>query len=269
MSTSPSQVPPPPPPTVPPSNPPSPPTGKRVSPLLWVLVGCGVLLVLVAVALLVGGVLIARKAKSVLGEVRDNPAMVVAKAVVAANPEVELVSADDDAGTITVRNKKTGELLTVDLEEAKRGKFTFTTGEGKRLQVTAQGGEGGTVRIESEEGEMTFGEGAQADIPEFLPVYPGMRLENIASARLASGATGGSWRFTASASPQAILDFYRREMEGKGFQVTVTSSQRGREVSGGLLHATADGGAQVLTLMVGAKGGGSEGTLSLEMKSGE
>ncbi len=266
MSTSSSQVPPPPPPPAPPAHTPPSPARKGVSPLVWVLVGCGVLLVLVAVALLIGGVLVARKAKSVLGEVQDNPAMVVAKALVAANPEVELVSADEDAGTITVRNKKTGEVLTVDLEEAKRGKFTFTTGEGKRVQVTTEGEEGGTVHIESEEGEVAIGEGVEAEVPEFLPVYPGMRLEGTASARLASGATGGLWRFTASATPQAILDFYRREMEAKGFQVSVTTNRRGREVAGGLLHATVDGGAQVLTVMVAAAAGGSEGTVSFEMK---
>ena len=96
----------PPPQPVPPAAPPAPQSGTKTSPLVWVLVGCGGIVLLVAVIMLVAGMFVAKKAGSYLKDAEKNPAMAAAKMIVAMNPELETVSADEDAGTITIRNKK-------------------------------------------------------------------------------------------------------------------------------------------------------------------
>ncbi len=263
MATTPSTPPPPPSPAAPTATPPR----KGVSPIVWVLVGCGALLVIAALVLLGAGIFVAKKARDVVGDVERNPALAAAKLLAATNPEIEVVSSDDTAQTVTLRNRRTGETVTVDLEDVKKGRIAFTTGEGKRVAITASGEEGGGLHIESEQGEMAIVGGGEK-FPSFLPRFPGLRLQHAMSSTAAEGSTA-IWQFTSSDPPEAILEFYRREMEAKGFSVTVNTSRQAGRVSGGVVHATVDDDAQVLQVMVTAAASGSEGTLTFQMKPRE
>lgn len=267
MSTTPTQMPPPPPP-VGPTPPLTPPPKKGVSPLVWVLVGCGALLALAALVLLVAGFFVAKKVKDVAGDFEKNPAMAAAKVIAAANPDVEVISADDDAGTITLRNRKTGEEITMDLEDVKKGRIRFKTGEGKQVDVQVQDQGSGGLRVDSDEGTMTFGGGDEASLPPFLPTYPGLRLASTISGTFEHGMSG-AWQFASNDPPQQILDFYQRELERTGFEVSVNTTRQGGRVSGGMLHASVDDGRQTVNVAVTASGGGSEGTITFEKQSGE
>ncbi len=262
MASVPPQIPQPPPPP-----PPAAPAKKKVSPWVWVGLGCGVLMIVVLLILLLGGLLVARKVKQIAGDLSDNPAMVAAKLIVAANPDLEVVSADEGAETITLRNKKTGEEVTVDLEDVKKGRIHFRTGEGKEVNVDVGTDEDrGVIRVESDEGKLVIGGAADAQLPEWLPSYPGLRLSGTMSGS-SGGGVGEVWGFEASDLPQDVLDFYQRELEGKGFEVTVNTVRQHGRVTGGNLHATTGDGAQMVNVMATEKDGGSEGTIAYEMKS--
>ncbi len=86
---------------------------KGLGPLAWIGIGCGALVVIVAVALVVVGLIAAKKIKDVAGDFKDNPEMAAARLIVKMNPELEEVSADEQAATITVRHTKTGEVVTL------------------------------------------------------------------------------------------------------------------------------------------------------------
>lgn len=262
MASVPPQIPQPPPPP-----PGAAPAKKPVSPLVWVALGCGVLLIVVLLILVLGGFLVARKVKQIAGDFSDNPAMVAAKLIVAANPDLEVVSADEGAETITLRNKKTGEEITVDLEDVKKGRIHFKTEEGKEVNVdVGEAGDGSVLRVESDEGHVVIGEAGAAQLPEWLPTYPGVSLRGTMSGS-SRESTSGVWGFESSDPPHKVLDFYQRELEGKGFEVTVsTQRQHGRTV-GGNLHATTGDGAQMVSVIATEKDGGSEGTIAYEMKS--
>lgn len=257
-----------PPPPPPPAQPAAAPPKKGTSPLVWILVGCGALLLVVALALLVGGLFVAKKVKDVVGDAGKNPAMAAAKLVAAANPDIELVSADEDAQTVTLRNKKTGEVMTFDLEDVKKGRIAFTTAKGERVNVETSDEGGGTVRIRSDQGEMTFMGGGEDELPTFLPRYPGLRLRSTMTSN-AEGTVSRLWQFTSDDAPDRILEFYRREMEAKGFSVTLNTTRQGGRVSGGLLHATVDGDEQLLNVAATAAGTGSEGTIAFQMRPRE
>src|SRR5579862_1895754 len=77
----------------------------KTSPLVWVLAGCGGLIVL-------GGLvfgLIVFKTRQFVHSAQKNPAFAAARLLAAANPDIDVLSTDEDRGTMTVRNKKTGE----------------------------------------------------------------------------------------------------------------------------------------------------------------
>src|SRR3989442_6898071 len=101
--------------------------------LIGIVIGCGGLIIVGIIAFALGGFFLWNKAKQAGLDpdlIEKKPALAVAKMMVAANPDVELVSVDDEKGVITVKDKKTGETLTVDLDEAQQGRLVFKQ-EGK------------------------------------------------------------------------------------------------------------------------------------------
>src|ERR1700680_2327921 len=111
-------------PPVPP--PPLPP--KKSNVLKWVLIGIGACFMLFVIAVVGLGLFVAQKAKQAGFDselIKKSPALAGAKMMVAANPDVEMVSADEGKQEITVRERKTGNVYTMSFEDAKNGKFTM------------------------------------------------------------------------------------------------------------------------------------------------
>src|SRR6476620_7608924 len=119
---------------------PPPPPQKKSNVLVWVVAGCGTFVVISVIVVFLGGYFIWNKAKEAGLDpelMQKRPALAVAKMMVAANPDVELVSVDDEKGLITVKDKKTGKTVTVNLEEAQKGKITFK-GDDKDDEVSIE-----------------------------------------------------------------------------------------------------------------------------------
>lgn len=74
-----------------------------------------------------------------------NPARTIAETAIRMNPELELLSTDEDAGTITFRNKETGEEATLNFADIAEGRFTMTTSDGD-FSVDAPAGGGDVQR---------------------------------------------------------------------------------------------------------------------------
>ena len=111
---------------------------KGLPALAWIGIGCGVIILIGAIALVAGGVFVAKKVKDVAGDFEKNPALASARMIVKLNPEWEEVSTDDKAGTITVREKKTGKEMTFGLDDLAKGRVTLSS-EGKSYTVEAGG----------------------------------------------------------------------------------------------------------------------------------
>jgi|SRR5579872_7378107 len=215
---------------------PSPPPGSPVPPaqpvpavapgtpaktglLVWVLAGCGGLVVIVA---LIFGV-IAYKARQFVSSAHRNPAYATARLLAAANPDIEIVSTDEDRGTMTVHNKKTGETLTINLQDAAKGKFVFEQ-NGKKAEINAHAdGDKGSFEIKSSEGSMKFG--TDGKTPDWLPSYPGSTQKGVFSSQTPKGLAG-SYGFTTNDSIDQVARYYEDALKKAGLAVTTNSVQQ-------------------------------------------
>jgi hypothetical protein len=247
-----------------------PPPQQKSNVLKWVLIGCGSFIIVGVVVVALLGYFVWNKAKQAGLDpelMRTHPAQAVGKMVVAMNPDVELVSADDDKGTITVRDKKTGKVVTVNLEDAQKGKITFK-GEGNdgEVSIEAKGsGDQASIDVKSKEGTATFGTASAADLPSWLPTYPSSTVEANFAAKGKDGV-GGTFGFTTSDSIETVTKFYEDNLRQAGFKVTTnTMHQSGALISGSVnaednannrtayINATANEGKTRVTVVYGSK----------------
>lgn len=113
-----------------------------------IAIGCGGLLLL---GLIAGGIFTwyaAKKAK----EFAENPAYGSLKLAVMANPDLESVSSDAAAGTITVLDKRTGKTTTLTVNSMQDGKLTIEADGSKIEMAGGQNGQGQMV-IRGKNGE--------------------------------------------------------------------------------------------------------------------
>jgi len=199
-------------------------TPAKTSPLIWVLAGCGGLIVIAA---LIFGV-IAFKARQFVHSAQHNPAYATARLMAAANPDIEVVSTDEDQGTMTVRNKKTGETLTVNLKDASKGKFVFEQ-DGKKAEINAHAeGDKGSFEIKSSEGSMSFG--TDSKTPDWLPAYPGTTPKGVFSTHTDKGS-GGTFTLTTNDSTDQVVKYYEDALKKAGLKTSTTSMQAGGQGS--------------------------------------
>ncbi len=104
---------------------------------------------------------------------KKNPGLATAKMAVSMNPDVEVVSSDDNAGTISVRDKKTGKVTTMKFDSQKKA-MVITDENGKTTSMTTSGeGANATMEMKSSEGTMKIG--ANADkAPDWVPAISGI-----------------------------------------------------------------------------------------------
>jgi len=249
-------MPPPPPPGAPGAGLPAP---KKVSPVVWILGGCAVLVFLAVAAVTVGGLFIAHKVKQAGFDpelMQKHPELATVKMMVAVNPDAELVNIDEDRGIVTVRNKRTGETVTMNFEDIKKGKISFESG-GKKVELQGQGqGDTGSFTVKSDQGTATFGAGT-VKMPAWLPAYGGSTVQGFSS-QTANGS-GGTFSFKTGDATDKVIAFYKDALEKAGF--TVDSMQH---PGGALLSGRAGGRSATVNVM--AEGSGSTVTGTFEDK---
>ena len=239
----------PPPPPMPPAPMPPAAPAKKSNVLLWIAAGCGVLILVVLVVMIAGGIFFGRKVTEFVGGAEKNPALVVAKMIAAANPDIEVVEEDADAGTLTLRNKKTGEVITMNAEDIKDGKISFKSDTGKEVTISGSGKEGEEgLKVESDEGTVQFGRGAGTDLPDWLPAYPGAESQGTYSGE-GKGKTAGAVQFETPDSVAEVLAFYEKELKGAGFVTESTKVDRDGSLLGGTLTAKDEAGGRSVTVV--------------------
>ena len=241
------------------------PKKKGLSPLAWIGIGCGALVVIVAAALVVVGLIAAKKIKDVAGDFKDNPEMATARLIVKMNPELEEVSADEEAGTITVRSKKTGETVTLSIQDLKEGRIKFTTDEGE-VSVDATGdGEQGTFSVTrgDETWKLKTGVDTAGEIPGWVPVVEGAEIESPHVVE-SEGKTSGGFQLRSTESVEAATAFYRERLEADGFEVNVNSFSMGEADSGAVVIGSQGDGQRSVTAMIRTEEGATRVVVSYQ-----
>ena len=210
---------------------PPPPAGppRRMSPVVLALLIVFGLIFLCFVALLGFGFFAARA-------IRNNPGAVIAKMITLGNPNIEVVNTDNGAGTVTIRDRRTGKESTITFDQARHGRFS----------ITANDDHGGNATVE-------FG-GSANDLPSWIPKYPGAVNTGVFSARGSDNngkGEGGSFTLTTSDPPHKVLDFYRDKAGELGLKVNMNTDTG----SGGMIVAADEGEKRSLMATANASGG--------------
>lgn len=261
-------TPPPPPPGVAPQPvQPVPPPKKGLSPLAWIGIGCGVLAVIAMIV--IGGLLAAGGyfLKKQADKFEKNPSLAAAELIVRANPELEVVSTDQNAGTITIRNKKTGEVVTFDAKEAEKGHFEFKTKDG--TAVFDASGKDATIKVTDEKGQVSTivgGGGAPQNLPSWLPVYPGATVQGTFDAKSAEGGRTLSFTVTTTDAADKVLDFYKSRFEEAGLKVDSTVNASGSEGTGGLLTVNGENPSRSASVLVSSTGNQTQAVVNAQEK---
>ncbi len=212
-------------------------------------IGCGVILVIgaiVVVGMVGAGAWFAKKQ---LAKFEDNPAVAAAELAVRANPDLEVVESDPKAGTLTVRNTKTGEVVTWNAEDIEQGKFSITTSEGT---ATFEGSAGeGQFKITNEKGEEVVISAGAKDLPSWLPAYPGGKVEGSYDAATQEGRTA-AFTVTTSDPAERVLAFYDTALQTSGLAVQKSTYESGGKLAGGTVTGSSSDEKRTVNVMVSA-----------------
>jgi hypothetical protein len=255
--------------------------------LLWILGIFFGLVVLVVLGIGAVAYYAVHKAK----QFADNPVLTAAKFMVAANPDLETVSSDDN--TIVVHDRKTGKNSTMKVDPDKkelvvtddqgksvtmkldpqRNRLVMTDESGKTATISAdknglvvtdaQGktstisadGQSGTVQVTGADGS-TVKMGANADkAPSWVPLYPGSNPQNTFSAS-GSKEQGGTYVFVTGDSPDKVLDYYEGALKSSGMKTSNAISKINGQTSG-WVTGSRDSDKQSVMVTVGAQNDGT------------
>lgn len=224
---------------------------KGLHPLAWVAIGCGGLLLLGLIGFFVAGAFVVNKAKGWVEKAEQNPALAAAEMVVRLNPDLSLVSKDEEAGTMTVRDKKSGETVTLSFDEIAEGRFSFEK-DGERTEIRmGQESDGGGLRIEGPDGQqVVFGMSADREkLPGWVPVYPGASFEGQGIVT-AGDSTQGTFAQQTTDPRDEVVAFYRARFEEIGLSIQTVTSEGAGSGDATWLTGTVEG--RSLSVHVGA-----------------
>ena len=187
-----------------------------------------------------------------LEDMQQNPAKTAAETMVRMNPDLELVKTDDDAGTITFTNSKTGEEATLNFEDIAEGRFSMSTAEGEYSIDATDNGEGG-VTFKGPDGETRFGASADLSaVPDWVPHYPGM--EETQSTLHSTTADGVMGAFTGKSTDdaEAVVAHFKQLFEDQGYKIGGESmTKTGDGAFGGVNGDLGDGRTVNVVVMSG------------------
>ena len=208
---------------------------RRTSPLVWILVAVLGLFVMGGIAVMGVAWYAVHKVKQagIDPEMwRRNPGLATGKMLAAINPNLEVVNTDDNTGTITIRDRRTGKQSTITFDQAKAGRFTINTEDDNGRRAS-----------------MEFG--AAGKPPSWVPDYPGSHPAYSIRGSAEGGDEGGNFTFTTDDSPSRVMDFYQDKIKEAGMETKVTSTTG----EGGMIVASRDSDDRTLTVVVARNSG--------------
>jgi hypothetical protein len=244
-----------------------------------------VLCVLLGFFVLIGGCvstctyLAAKKAREYAKTAERNPEFAAVSLAASLNPELQVISKDETAGAITVKNKKTGEVITLDLtaysaEKLGQALEQFSRGlpaapasaavRPTRARTAARVEDAsGSTGDESHPGEVEGSALSDAlkKLPSFIEPYAGARVIGASQSQV-NATVLGNYVFVTSDAPEKVADFYERTLKAKGFAVAYRSMDTTRDGSTATLVATREQPASSVSISAEGKKGEAHVTLN-------
>ena len=220
--------------------PPMAPVKRGLSPIVWILLIVGGIFVLGIIGLVGTGLYVAHS-------VAKNPGLFMAKIITAANPDAEVLNTDTDSQTVRIRDRKTGEEVTLSFDDIKKGRLKFS--------ARGKNGEMANMEIGGGEGKM----------PSWVPTYPGAKAQGNMTAKGESDdgmGEGGVVTFTTPDPPSRVTAFYQDKIKEMGMRVELTQLTG----AGGMIMGEDEGGKRTLHVMVGEGSGETTFTVTYGRK---
>lgn len=189
------------------------PKKKGFGPLAWIAIGCVGLILVGAIVVGVGGFFAVKKGKEIVDEMQDNPAKSMAEMAIKMNPETKFISSDEE--TVTFETKD-GEVVTMNFEDIREGKFTVTNQDGEESTVSF-GGEGfGGGSEGGEGGESNFsvfgGASDLSNVPEQIQ-YPNTDSSSAVMASKGGGKWSGMFNYTTQSSMDDVIAWQGEQLD--------------------------------------------------------
>ena len=223
-------------PAQPSAGPLAPPAPRKTSPLVWVLVAVLGFFMLCGIGVVGFGWFVMHKVRQAGLDPdlwRRNPGLAAGKLLAATNPDLDVLRTDDNAGTITLRDRRTGKETTITFDQVRQGKFT----------IRAEDENGKTASLE-------FG-GSGSKPPAWVPDYPGSRPAYSIKGSADSGEEGGNFTFTTDDPASKVMAFYQDKTREMGMEAKVATTTP----DGGMLVAAREDDDRSLTIVVGGNSG--------------
>jgi len=229
-----------------------PPAPKKTSVWVWILGGLAIVLCLVMLTCGLGAYMLYRGVKNAGFDselMKKNPGLAMAKMVTSMNKDYETISSDDREGTIVVREKSTGKVMTMKFDPNTK-QMVITTDDGKQAKVTLdQNG----VTAQSSDGTVKFGSATGNDVPSWVPVYPGSAPQGTMAATSADGSQN-TFTFKSKDPSTKIISYYSDQLKAAGFTINMTTTTE----QGGMVQATDEGKKHTISVIVGTSSDGTE-----------
>jgi hypothetical protein len=173
------------------------------------------------------------------------------------------VSSDDDAGTVVVRDKKTGKVVTMKFDPEKKSMVIIDeTGNTTSLTTSGEGSSGG-LEVKSNEGTMKIGAGADK-APDWVPVYPGSSPQSTFSSS-SGNEQSGSFTFTTSDAAEKVISYYADTLKSHGFAVSnMTSNSEGK--TGGMVTGEDKASKRSVVVTLGSESDGTHVNVTFSVK---
>jgi hypothetical protein len=244
---------------------PMPPQGQPAAPKktsIWVWIFGGIAIFLFAITLTCGvigymGMKMIKSAGFDSELMQKNPGLAMAKMVTAMNPDYETVKSNDREGTITVREKSTGKIISFRFDpETKKMVIIGDDGKQSTVSMTGNGATGG-VDITTSDGTVKFGSSAGNSAPSWVPLYPGSTPNGTFSSSTGDGSTN-TFTFKSKDASSKVLSYYSDQLKAAGFTINMTTTTD----AGGLVQATDDSKKRTVMVTVQNNADGTEASVT-------
>jgi hypothetical protein len=232
---------------------------KKSSCLPALGIGCVIFLILGVVGAYFGGRWVWRtaqeymqKAGVTMEDIQKTPERAMAKIVLATNPDLELVSEDEAAGTFTIKVKSSGETTTISYADIQSGKFEMKSSSGEVVTVDGSNQQG-TVTVKNKDGTTVLGVVGSGTTPAWVPLHASMSmLPGGMKSDTADGLKGSS--VAESSAPVSTLKaFYEDELKKAGFDAKFNLSGEGTSQNA-MITGEHVGEKKTLTIMISNSG---------------
>lgn len=195
--------------------------------IAWVGIGCGGLLLVAIIA----GIVLFYKMADTFKEFAANPEKAGAEMMVSLNPDLEMVSQDDEKGEMTIRTKD-GKEMTLSYKDIAEGKLVMTDAEGN---------------------ETVIGSGDLSQVPAWVPKAADLSegLSTFHSA--AGGQVSGQFSGKSAQTAEELKAFFEDAASGQGMTSSSTSSTNLNGTSATTLEFS--GGGKSLVIVITSRAG--------------